>query len=100
ASEGLAANVIGSVQISEPGATCLLGTPRYLVVRTPQFTAYDRPQHIQWWVELLENGTNRVVKGWTFVEGISVSPNAGATSVTIPGEIFLTVTNPNWVYAK
>src|SRR5437588_6590073 len=77
ATEGHAGSIIGSVQISEPGATCLLGTPRYLVVRAPQFVAYGRPQYVQWWVELLENGTNKMVMGWTFVEGLSVSPNAG-----------------------
>ena len=95
ATQGHAANIIGSVHINEPDATCLLGTPKYLVVRTPDFVAYDRPQYVQWWVELLENGTNNVVMGWTFVEGISVDPNAAATGVTIPGEVFLTVPGSN-----
>jgi hypothetical protein len=100
ATEGHAANIIGSVQIAEPGATCLVGNPKYLEVHSPTLVAYDRPQYVEWWVELLDNGTGKVVQGWTFVQGISVDPNAASKGVTIPGEVYLTVPSPNYVHAR
>ena len=55
--EGHAANTIGSATIAEPGAICLVGYPRYVQVYSPTLVAYDRPQYVEWWVELVENGT-------------------------------------------
>jgi hypothetical protein len=98
--EGHAANTIGSATIAEPGAICLVGYPRYVQVYSPTLVAYDRPQYVEWYVELVENGTNKVVVGWTFVQGISVDPNAASIGVTMPGEVILTVPSPNWVHAR
>jgi hypothetical protein len=95
-----AATVIGTAQIAEPGATCLVGNPRYIEVHSPSLVAYDRPQYVEWWVQLIDSGTGKVVLGWTFVQGISVVPNAAANGVTIPGEVFLTVPGTNWVRAR